>query len=925
MSRATEVGAATHQEKGLRAMNRTRGLLSKALIAAVGCIGAAGVLAPIAQAQFEILDPGGSVQINGEFSRQAGAHPDFTNTLGFPGGESVKEIKVELPPGFLADPTAFPTCTNTQLFEINEGKSPNCPIGSQIGTARVRQLGEGGAENGELVSVYNMAHGDDVPGLFAINYAGVLISFVPEVVPRGDEGEYGIRVTVPTLSQALAVVGSTVTFWGDPADPSHDPLRFNPAILNYGVASNAPNLPFMRSPTSCSETPGATFLEADSWQQPQPFAQASFDAEADGTPYVFERCDIVPFEPTAEVHSGTHRAASPTGLDVDITVPQSSTPYGIATADAKKIVTTLPLGMTVSPSAVAGLGACSLAQIDLGSNSAPTCPDSSKIGTVSIKTPVLEEPLEGEVILARQNENPFHSLFAIYLVAKGPGFYLKLPAELSVDKQTGQVRTIFYHTPQLPFEEAHLELRGGPTAPLVTPGTCGTYDAKTEITSWASEAPVTETEPMTIDEGCSEKGAFNPSLQAGVSNPVAGAHSPLTLRVRREDGEQNISRLEFTLPKGELAKLKGVETCPEALTASGACGPRSQVGVLTTAIGTGAFPLFVPQPGKDPTALYLAGPYKGAPFSLIAKVPAQTGPFDFGNIVVRTAVNVDPLTTQVTAVSDPLPQFLEGVPISYRDVRVEVTRPDFTLNPTSCEPTKVTSTITGVTGATATPASPFQVADCEALGFAPKLVFSLKGGTARSKNPALKAVLTAPAGQANISSVQVILPKSEFIDNRHISNPCTRVQFDAGAGNGAECPAKSILGRATAYSPLLENPLTGNVYFRSNGGERKLPDLVASLNGQIHVNLVGFIDSIRQKGTESSRVRNTFASVPDAPVSRFVLELQGGKKGLLQNSTNLCKTTNRATVKMDGQNGKAHDFEPVVSSSCGGAGRSKGK
>ena len=297
-----------------------------------------------------------------------------------------------------------------------------------------------------------------------------------------------------------------------------------------------------------------------------------------------------------------------------------------------------------------------------------------------------------------------------------------------MNKETGELKTVFDNLPQLPFSEVALDFRGGPTAPLVTPDVCGTYRTRTEITSWASPTPLVIEAPMLIDEDCSGKGGFSPTLQAGVANPVAGAESPLTIRIRRQDGEQNISRLEITLPEGELAKLKGVEICPEALTATAACGRRSQVGISTTAIGTGAFPLFVPQPGKDPTALYLAGPYKGAPYSLITKVPAQSGPFDFGDIVVRTAINLDPVTTQVIAKSDPLPQLLEGVPIAYRDVRIEVQKPDFTVNPTSCEQRYVTSRIFSTQGTVATPAVPAKVGDCASLGFAPKLAFKPQRG-----------------------------------------------------------------------------------------------------------------------------------------------------------------------------------------------------
>ena len=381
---------------------------------------------------------------------------------------------------------------------------------------------------------------------------------------------------------------------------------------------------------------------------------------------------------------------------------------------------------------------------------------------------------------------------------------------------------------------------------------------------------------------------------------------------RPEAAQQNLSRIEATLPQGLLAKLAGVPLCGEAEATTGFCPPASQVGTTTVGAGAGAQPVFVPQPGRPPTAAYLAGPYKGAAYSLVVKVPAQAGPFDLGTVAVRNGLYVDPDTTQVTAKSDPLPQILQGVPISYRDVRVDIDRPNFIVNPTSCEPMATTSRLFSAAGTVATPSDRFQASGCRQLGFGPKLTLSLTGQMKRSGNPALKAVLTQPSGQANIDAVSVKLPTSQFIDNEHINNPCTRAEFAANA-----CPPGSILGTATAYSPLLDQPLTGNVYFRANGGVRELPDIVAALRGQISVDLVGFIDSVKVKGTEKSRVRNRFTLVPDAPVTKFEMKLKGGKVGLLENSQNLCSRKQRVTIQMDGQNGRVHDTVPVLRTSCG--------
>jgi hypothetical protein len=864
-----------------RSMNLIRQLFSKVLVAAAGLIVAASMAAPAAQAAFDITAFDGSLRANGEPSRQAGAHADFRTHFVFPTGPTglgegnPRDIRVDLPPGMTGNPTVAPECPVNKLALAEGGTE--CPIDTAVGYAIIN---DGGFES----YVYNVTHGADSPGLFGFVVLNVPVFVEPVVRPT----DYGISALSVRTSEARTITAVDFEIWGVPFD--------------HGTEARE-RRPLMTNPTSCPGTASTFSTEVDTWQEPELFHHASFNAEPDGNPFIFTGCDRLPFDPSVTAVPGTQRAHSPTGLDVDVRVPQNDGPEGFAAAHVKRTEITFPDGMSVSPSAVAGLGACAPGEIKLGTNEAPTCPDSSKIGTVSIETALLREPLDGEVILAAQNNNPFNSLFAIYIVAKGPGIYLKLPGKLELDPQTGQLKTIFDNTPQLPFTRLHLNLRGGPTAPLVTPANCGTYQTHTEMTSWASPEPVSFDTPMVIDENCAGGGAFRPGLQAGVASPVAGGNSPFTLRVTRQDGEQNISRLDVTLPEGELAKLAGVAVCGDAQAATGDCPVTSQVGISTTAIGTGAFPLFIPQPGKDPTALYLAGPYKGAPYSLVTKVPAQSGPFDFGMILVRSAVNLDPITSQVVVKSDPLPQLLEGVPIQYRDVRIEVQKPDFTVNPTSCEQRFVTSTITSLQGATAHPRVPFKVGDCASLGFAPKLAFSLKGGTHRGDFQALTAVLTTRKHEANIAKVTVALPHAEFLEQGHIGTVCTRVQFAA-----KKCPAASVYGYAKATTPLLDEPLQGPVYLRSSANP--LPDLVAALNGQFNIELAGRIDSV------NGGIRNSFEVVPDAPVTSFILKMKGGKKSLLVNSRNLCKRPLVADVKMVGQNGKRHDTRPAIATNC---------
>jgi hypothetical protein len=856
---------------------------------------------------------------DGSFSRQAGEHADFRFKFSVPWDsgtntplEDPRDVDLDLPPGLVGNPTSIPTC-NMPVLVNPAGGGDNCPIGSQLGIARP-EVFYGGEISEFEVGLYNLPHGPEVPARFGFNVLGAVVL----IEPRVRAGDYGVTAGSASIPQAVPLNSADITLWGVPADPSHDAHRGPGVIRIEGTQyqgphpAGVPRTAFMSNPTSCSETPVAFTARGDSWDNPGIFDTQTLTADGDGTPFVFGGCQKLPFAPTAAVNPQSRQAQSPSGLDVDINLPQSNDPDALATAAVRKVEMTFPEGVTVNVSSAQGRGACSQAQIGIGNNDAPACPDASKLGTVTIDTPLLDEQLKGSVYLATQNDNPFNSLLALYIAVKGPGFWLKLPGKVEVDPNTGQVTTVFDNTPQQPFSNLHLQLAGGPRAALSVPSKCGTYSIHTEFTSWATDKPVVSDSPFTINEGCAAAGQFNPGLNAIVGNLRGGSFSPFTLQITREDGEPNLSKIQATLPPGLLAKLAGVPLCGDAQAATGDCPAASQVGKVTVGAGSGPNPLYVPEAGKAPTAAYLAGPYKGAPYSMVVKVPAQAGPFDLGTVAVRNALNIDPTTTQVTASSDPLPQILQGTPIAYRDVRVEVNRPEFTVNPTSCKPKQVQSTLTSSTGQTASPSSGFQATDCGELGFGPQLKISLKGKMNRTGNPALKAVLKAPKGDANIAKTTVILPGSEFIDNSHINNPCTRVQFNANA-----CPASSILGTATATSPLVDQPLSGPVYFRSNGGERELPDLVADLNGPIHVTVVGFIDSVR------GRVRTRFQNIPDAPVSKFVLKMKGGDKGLLANSENLCSFTPRAKVQMTGQNGKTANSSLKLGTSCGKKGRKK--
>jgi hypothetical protein len=853
-------------------------------------------------------------------SRLAGAHPDLHLNFTVPlteaprdgvtllrPEEAVKDVSLDLPPGLVGNSAAFATCSDAELVNNNLGYSA-CPVASEIGQVRVYLEQPGAIE--KWLGVYNMRHGPNEAARFGFNYEGVPATIVSMV----DPSDYAVTSGSLDISQTAPIYKVALTIWGVPADPSHDGERQGKGepFISPGESNpaEAPLVPFLRAPTSCPEGGSPFAVRGDSWLYPGEFDSRVLSRDGEGSELFFEGCRNLAFEPSLQVEPTSRAAGSPSGLSVDLRVPQNESPTGQSTSDVRSVTVELPEGMTVSPSSASGLGACSEAQLAIGSGVAPSCPESSKIGAVQIETPLLEEELEGGVYLAKQRENPFGSVLALYMVVKGPGFYLKLPGKVETDPRTGRLTTSFSNTPQLPFEVLHLALKSGPRAPLAMPQQCGSYSIKGEMVPWSGNPPVVAQSTFQVDEGCGG-GGFSPTLKAGTTDSTAGSYSPFLLRVIRNENEQNLSKIAASLPEGLLAKLAGVTECPAAQAGTGDCPASSQVGQATVAAGPGSNPIFVPEPGKAPTAVYLGGPYKGAPLSLIVKVPAQAGPFDLGTVVVRNALKIDPVTTQVTTESDPLPQILDGIPISYRDVRVEVNRPGFIVNPTSCAAQKVATTLSGSGGATASPSAPFAAVNCEALGLAPKLALKFSGApTRRGGHPKLTATLTTRPGDSNLGRVQVTLPKTEYLENAHIRTVCTRVQYAAN-----QCPAKSIYGYARAWTPLLEKPLEGPVYLRSSN--HKLPDLVASLDGQIHIDLDGRISSSR------ARIRNTFDFVPDAPVSKFMLMMKGGGKGLLVNNTDLCKAKPVADVEFDGQNGKVLNTSPKVA--VGGCGAKKGK
>jgi len=865
--------------------------------------------------------------------RKASSHPDLAtfafdfNTVSRPTPikpnrkaeiDTIRDLQVDLPPGFLGDPTVLGECTAAEL------SFGDCPASSQMGRVDLAVFPIGGEHYRPISSgVFNMVHPRGSVADLAFVFASAPVHIRAELDPTNN---YAIKTRVSDINESLPPFHQKLTVWGIPAASGHDSERClvdgsEELDTSSTCPTDQPEKPFLTLPAECEVDNTMRLHHYDSWQNTGTFGPDI----TYGMPGRLTDCDKPRFEPDLRVVPTGFAANTPTGLNVHITVSQNDNPSAQSTPPVKSTVVTLPEGMALSPSFADGLQGCTPSQIGLGTDAAVACPDSSRIGEVELSSPLLPKALEGSMYLAKQGENPFGSLIAFYLAlhdTEERGVLVKVAGKADLDPQTGQITTSFEDLPQFPFEDLTLKFRSGDRAPLINPPSCGKHTIAARMTSYArpdEEVDVSNTYEVNEGPGgtpCANDPAlrpFAPTLIGGTLNSLAGAFSPMELRISRSDAEQEISSVEAIAPPGLIASLRGVGRCSEVQIAQAearsmpgqgaeeiaqpSCPATAQIGALEAAAGAGSSPIYVP--GK----VYLAGPYKGAPLSGVAVVPAMTGPVDLGVVVVRSPAFVDPRTAQLRILTDRFPQMVNGVLIRVRDVRIHLDRPHFTLNPTNCEPMRIAATLRSTEGATSAAQNRFQVGECGALGFRPKLTLKLTGGSKRGGHPALTGTYRPRSGDANLRGLVLRLPRSAFLDQGHIRTICTRVQFAAKA-----CPPGAIYGFARAYTPLLDSPLEGPVYLRSSSHE--LPDVVAALHGLIDVEAVASIDSVK------GGIRATFTEVPDAPLEKVEVRMQGQKKGLIVNSTDLCRNPHRANASFGAQNGKTLSARPVVKPTC---------
>ncbi len=839
----------------------------------------------------------------GAVDTQAAAHPS-SDTTGFvinsleqslsPGNfepvQELKDVVAQLPPGLIGDPLAAPSCPEYLVGVPSDGKE--CPPASIVGSATVQTQFPYWKTSGPVASadtvkpVFNVTPERGHPAQFAFIFEGQEAVLYASLAHTG--AGYVVQVTSKEILPAAKLTGVKLTFFGDPVQTDN---------------GDGPHSAFFTNPADCAGGPSTTSIYMDSRQNPGTLTPAGAPNLAEG-PGIWKQaeavapaptgCNELQFDPEFEAKPTSEHTNSPSGLNVDLKIPQNPDPEGLATPELKNASVTLPAGLEISPSSANGLAACSEAQFAKETTAPASCPAAAQVGTVTVHTPILAKPVAGQVFVGTPECGPCSNADAqsgrmvrllIQLHSEEYGVTVKIPGNVSVNPRSGQLTATFTETPQLPFDKLEFDFKNGERAPLSTPAACGSYTGNVDLTPWS--APYTKdallSPGFSIGEGCGAQG-FTPAFTAGTASNAAGTYSPLRLSFARSDSQQDFDALEATLPPGLLAKIAGVPRCGEGEANAGACPESSRIGTVTVSAG----------PGSDPYTVtgqvYLTGPYNGrtacaigtaecAPFGEVVEVPAVAGPFNLGTVVVRGSIRINPTTAQASVVSNPFPSILDGIPLQVRTVEVTLERPGgapFTFNPTSCGALAVTGKLVSTQGAEANVSAPFAAASCASLGFKPAFSATTAGHASKAGGASLDVKVTYPSGPfgtyANINSVKVDLPKQLPSRLTTLQKACLAKVFEA---DPAACPKESDVGTATATTPLLNVPVSGPAYLVSHGGEA-FPDLEIVLQGEgVTLILVG--NTQIKKGITSS----TFKSIPDAPVSGFQLKLPTGKYSIL--------------------------------------------
>ncbi len=840
-------------------------------------------------------------------SAAAGSHPDSTVYMEFGGDatDDVKDIIQHFPGGIIPNPEALPKCSAANFA------TGVCPLNSRLGSTTLTATPEIGLPVPVAVpgDVYNIEV--DPPYVGGL---GFVVAGTPLAAPfTVRSARHGITTSLPDVEadtdlQPIMPTARDYGLTGLSVDVPREldlglgvvPIKIN--SIEYTLDGTPPTAtsPYLTTTTACLQ--GYPMLEATSWDQPDVRVSrvgavlSGIDCDEGHLPYTPDPFDVA-LEST--------RTDSPTGFGVSINVPANEIP--VHQPYLKRSSITLPEGMVLSPPAAQGLEGCTDAQLGIGTQQPPACPAGADIGDVTVQSKNVPALLHGDVYLGQPAPGHTYRLFMAFPIVAG--LWVKLDGETTPDPQTGRLTTVFDDLPMLPFEKFTLSLKGGDHAVLVNPPDCGTHQVTSTLTPWSAAndfPPSRDKHPAgsfsaSYDgqgAACPSEVPFEPAIAGSTTPAQAGASASMSLTLADPDRHQRLRTLRTSLPPGLVGRLTGISLCPIADAAAGTCATASRIGSVTTAVGAGGAPLALPG------TMYLAKPLqRGDPASLSIVVPARAGPFDFGNVVIRARIALRRDAGLDVALVDDLPQIVGGIPIRVRTVTTTIDRAAFMLNPTSCAALSFSGTFTSLANAERTAAGGYRASGCGSLAFAPKLRFVVSGQTRKDGHPRLRAIVTQPAGQANIAASRVVLPdviRPEVAALQRPGGLCPEAQLAT-----RNCPAGSLVGTAQAVTPLLRERLSGPVYVVQHAAN-PLPKLTVFLDGLVSIQLDA------QNELERLSIVNRFDALPDVPVKSFELAIRGGPNGILRNYADLCRARVRGQVSFKAHSGKATKSRPLV-------------
>jgi len=900
------------------------------------------------------------VESKAEGYTQAGGHvpfgvTDFTVSHGgsIEAGTAVPNaivthVRVDVAPGLATSPANVPQCTMEEFGET----SPVVAFGFY--EAPKCKKGAGPHETGSKSTVIGAEKAIVYDGSGDLPLAGVLYNLVPPKPPaKARAALYGAALEVPKsfsefvlkahgLSGGIAeaqyyahtLIEGNVE-WGKEAKGTdagdyHDYFEVNvsPALplvrsrqLDYGRAGNGA---FITNGTNCPGNHTTTLTLESVPLGSEAEVKKSVESgvrEVQRKSYEtligLQECKKVPFEPTFSLSAGASGSDEADPITTEFSLPQfSGEEAEIDSSQVKTASVTLPEGMTLNPSAAAGLEACTVAQARIHSETfGVACPAGSELGTVSLEVPTLPPgSLTGTMYLGgpvtgSETAPITGPPYIIYVVANSTryGVSVRLKGEVIPNEVTGQLTTVFNENPEQPFSSLTLHFNRGALTSVANPLICGTPKGSTSFTPVATEGVPAAGGPFGVAiTGCAASIPFSLSQSINYEPATGGAHTSYTFNLARAEGQQYLQKIKTTLPSGLIGEIPAVTLCGEPQAAEGTCSAASKIGTATVTAGSGSAPYSFTGP------VYMTGPYNGAPFGLSIAVPAVAGPFNLGTVVTRSTININQTSARVTAEST-LPTIVKGVPLRLRSISVDVNRQGFLLNPTSCSEEATESTLTSTFGTIQEGLkSPFQAEGCSALAFKPTFTVSTSGKPSKANGASLVTTITQPSGQANIKSVFVTLPKQLPSRLTTLQKACLAKVFEANPLACAKESPGSEVGTATAVTPTLPGVMKGPAFLVSHGGE-EFPALELVLEGDgVRVIVTGKTDI--KKGITTTN----FATTPDVPVSSVTVNLPLGPHSALAANGNLCASTLVMPTIITGQNGKQiKQNTPISPTGCG--------